>query len=31
MLKIKWTERIMNDEVFKSGKEERLLLKILKK
>jgi len=31
MLKIKWTDRIMNDEVFQRVKEERLLLKILKK
>ena len=30
MLKIKWTDRITNDEVFKRAKEERLLLKILK-
>ena len=30
MLKIKWTDRIMNDEVFQRAKEERLLLKILK-
>jgi hypothetical protein len=30
MLKIKWTDRIMNDEVFQKVKEERLLLKILK-
>ena len=30
MLKIKWTHRIMNDEVFQRAKEERLLLKILK-
>jgi len=28
MLKIKWTHRIMNDEVFQRVKEERLLLKI---
>ena len=28
MLKIKWTDRIMNDEVFQRAKEERLLLKI---
>ena len=27
----KWTDRIMNDEVFQRAKEERLLLKILKK
>jgi hypothetical protein len=31
MLKIKWTDRITNDEVFQRAKEERLLLKILKK
>jgi hypothetical protein len=31
MLKIKWTERIMNYEVFQRAKEERLLLKNLKK
>jgi len=30
MLKIKWTDRIMNDEVFQKVKEERLLSKILK-
>ena len=30
MLKIKWTDRIKNDEVFHRAKEERLLLKILK-
>ena len=30
MLKIKWTERIRNDEVFQRAKEERLLLKNLK-
>jgi len=30
MLKIKCTHRIMNDEVFQTAKEERLLLKILK-
>jgi len=30
MLNIKWTERIMNDEVFQRTKEERLLLNILK-
>jgi len=31
MLKIKWTDRITNDEVFQRVKEERLLLKIKKK
>jgi hypothetical protein len=30
-LKIKWTDRITNDEVFQRAKEERLLLKIIKK
>jgi hypothetical protein len=30
MLKIKWTERITNDEVFQRAKEERLLSKITK-
>ena len=30
MLKIKWTDRIMNDEVFQRAKEERLLLKFKK-
>jgi len=30
MLKIKWTDRITNDEVFQRTKVERLLLKILK-
>jgi len=30
MLKIKWTERITNDEVLQRAKEERLLLKISK-
>ena len=30
MLKIKWADRITNDEVFQRGKEERLFLKILK-
>jgi len=30
MLKIKWTDRITNDEVFQRAKEERLLLTILK-
>ena len=29
MLKIKWTDRIMNDEFLQTAKEERLLLKIL--
>jgi len=28
MLKIKWTDRITNDEVFQRAKEERLLLTI---
>ena len=28
MLKIKWTDRITNDEVFQRAKEERILLKI---
>ena len=28
LLKIKWTDRIMNDEVFQRAKEERLLLNI---
>jgi hypothetical protein len=28
MLKMKWTDRIMNGEVFKRAKEERSLLKI---
>jgi len=31
MLKTKWTDRIMNNEVFQRAKEERLLLKILKR
>ena len=31
MLKIKWTDRITKDEVFQRAREERLLLKILKK
>jgi hypothetical protein len=31
MLKIKWTDRITNDEVFQKSKEEELLLKIKKK
>jgi hypothetical protein len=30
MLKIKWTDRITNDEAFQRTKEEKLLLKILK-
>jgi len=30
MLKIKWTDRITNEEVFRRAKTERLLLKILK-
>jgi hypothetical protein len=30
MLKIKWKDRITNDGVFQSTKDERLLLKILK-
>jgi hypothetical protein len=30
MLKIKWTDRITNGEVFQRAKEERLLLKIFK-
>ena len=30
MSKIKWTDRITNDEVFRRAKEEGLLLKILK-
>ena len=30
MLKIKWTDRITNDEDFQRAKEERLLLKTLK-
>ena len=29
MLKIKWTDRIMNDEVFQKVGEERLIFKIL--
>jgi hypothetical protein len=29
MLKIKWTDRITNEEVFQRVKEEGLLLKIL--
>ena len=31
MLKIKWTDRVKNGEVFRSAKEERLFLKIKKK
>ena len=31
MLKIKWTDRITNGEVFQRAKEERLLLKLKKK
>jgi len=30
MLKIKWTDRLTNDEVFQRAKEDRLLLKIVK-
>jgi hypothetical protein len=30
MLKMKWTHRVTNGEVFQRAKEERLLLKILK-
>jgi len=30
MLKIKWADRITNDEVFQRAKEGRLLLKIIK-
>jgi hypothetical protein len=30
MLKIKWTDRITNDEVFQREKKKKLLLKILK-
>jgi hypothetical protein len=29
MLKIKWTDKITNDDVFQKAKRERLLLKIL--
>jgi hypothetical protein len=29
MLKIKWTDRITNEEVFQRAEEERILLKIL--
>jgi hypothetical protein len=31
MLKIKWTDRMTNDEVFQMAKEEKLLLNIFKK
>ena len=31
MSKIKWTDRITDDEVFQRAKEERLLLEILKR
>ena len=31
MLKIKWADRVTNDEVFQRAKEERLLLNILKR
>jgi len=31
MLKMKWTDKITNDEGFQRAKEERLLLKIKKK
>jgi hypothetical protein len=31
MLKIKWTNRVTNDEIFQRTKEGRLLLKILNK
>jgi hypothetical protein len=30
MLKIKWADRITNDEVFQKAKEERLLLNFFK-
>jgi hypothetical protein len=30
MLKVKWTDRKTNREIFQRAKEERLLLKILK-
>jgi hypothetical protein len=30
MLKIKWADKLTNDEVFQRAKEERLLLKLLK-
>ena len=29
-VKIKWTDRVTNEEVFQRAKEERLLLKFLK-
>jgi hypothetical protein len=29
MLKINWTDRIMNDEVFRRAKEERILLTLI--
>jgi hypothetical protein len=31
MLKMKWTDKITNGDIFQRAKEERLLLKILKK
>jgi len=31
MLKIKWTDRITNGEVFQRAKQEKLLLKLKKK
>jgi hypothetical protein len=31
MLKIKWTDRMRNDEVYQRAKEERLVLKFKKK
>jgi hypothetical protein len=31
MLKINWTDRLTNDEVFQRAKEEKLLLKIKQK
>jgi len=31
MLKIKWTDRITNDDVFQKAKEERISLQILKR
>jgi hypothetical protein len=30
MLKVEWTDRIRNDEVFQRAKEERLFLEIKK-